>query len=425
MPNYIKSAQRTSAGFAASSPEVAALVSNVISEIRTQGDAAVRKYSAKFDSWDRPSFKLSQKEIDEAIAQVSPQVISDIKEVQENFELEIQPGVFLGQKNNPINRVGCYIPGGRYALLASAHMTILTAKIAGVKSVVACTPPIGGLLPVETIAAMHLAGADEILIVGGVQAVAALAVGTESIAKVDFLAGPGNKFVAEAKRQLFGEIGIDLFAGPTEVLIVADDKADSYTCAVDLLSQAEHGPDTPAVLITTSEAVATRTISWVEELLKILPTAPIASVSWKDFGEVAVTETLDEAFALADEYASEHVQILTERPREALEKMTNYGALFLGENTCVSYGDKCIGTNHVLPTLKASRYTGGLWVGKYLRTQTYQEVRSPQASGELGRLCGRAARAEKFEGHARSGDLRAQKHLGDKIAWIEQSRVMT
>ncbi|EGY21988.1 hypothetical protein VD0002_g1923 [Verticillium dahliae] len=439
MPNYIKSAQRTSAGFAASSPEVAALVSNVISEIRTQGDAAVRKYSAKFDSWDRPSFKLSQKEIDEAIAQVSPQVISDIKEVQENvrkfafaqlaslteFELEIQPGVFLGQKNNPINRVGCYIPGGRYALLASAHMTILTAKIAGVKSVVACTPPIGGLLPVETIAAMHLAGADEILIVGGVQAVAALAVGTESIAKVDFLAGPGNKFVAEAKRQLFGEIGIDLFAGPTEVLIVADDKADPYTCAVDLLSQAEHGPDTPAVLITTSEAVATRTISWVEELLKILPTAPIASVSWKDFGEVAVTETLDEAFALADEYASEHVQILTERPREALEKMTNYGALFLGENTCVSYGDKCIGTNHVLPTLKASRYTGGLWVGKYLRTQTYQEVRSPQASGELGRLCGRAARAEKFEGHARSGDLRAQKHLGDKIAWIEQSRVMT
>ncbi|EEY20165.1 histidinol dehydrogenase [Verticillium alfalfae VaMs.102] len=425
MPNYIKSAQRTSAGFAASSPEVATLVSNVISEIRTQGDAAVRKYSAKFDSWDRPSFKLSQKEIDEAIAQVSPQVISDIKEVQENvrrfalaqlaslteFELEIQPGVFLGQKNNPINLVGCYIPGGRYALLASAHMTILTAKIAGVKSVVACTPPIGGLLPVETIAAMHLAGADEILIVGGVQAVAALAVGTESIAKVDFLAGPGNKFVAEAKRQLFGEIGIE--------------PADPYTCAVDLLSQAEHGPDTPAVLITTSETVATSTISWVEELLKILPTAPIASVSWKDFGEVAVTETLDEAFALADEYASEHVQILTERPREALEKMTNYGALFLGENTCVSYGDKCIGTNHVLPTLKASRYTGGLWVGKYLRTQTYQEVRNPQASGELGRLCGRAARAEKFEGHARSGDLRAQKHLGDKVAWIEQSRVLT
>ncbi|CRK21062.1 hypothetical protein BN1723_012250 [Verticillium longisporum] len=439
MPNYIKSAQRTSAGFAASSPEVATLVSNVISEIRAQGDAAVRKYSAKVDSWDRPSFKLSQKEIDEAIAQVSPQVISDIKEVQENvrkfalaqlaslteFELEIQPGVFLGQKNNPINRVGCYIPGGRYALLASAHMTILTAKIAGVKSVVACTPPIGGLLPVETIAAMHLAGADEILIVGGVQAVAALAVGTESIAKIDFLAGPGNKFIAEAKRQLFGEIGIDLFAGPTEVLIVADDKADPYTCAVDLLSQAEHGPDTPAVLITTSKTVATSTISWVEELLKILPTAPIASVSWKDFGEVVVTETLDEAFALADKYASEHVQILTERPREALEKMTNYGALFLGENTCVSYGDKCIGTNHVLPTLKASRYTGGLWVGKYLRTQTYQEVRSPQASGELGRLCGRAARAEKFEGHARSGDLRAQKHLGDKIAWIEQSRVLT
>jgi len=317
-------------------------------------------------------------------------------------------------------------------------MTILTAKVAGVKHVIGCTPPIAGELPAATISAMHLAGADEIHILGGVQAVAAMAVGTETITKVDFLAGPGNAFVAEAKRQMFGEVGIDLFAGPTEVLIVADEQADPYTCAVDLLSQAEHGPDTPAVLITNSEKVGQETIRCIDELLKILPTAPVASVSWNAFGEVIIAESMDEAYQIADDYASEHVQILTQNPREALTKMTNYGAIFLGENTCVSYGDKvcscacskgfkltlaqCIGTNHVLPTRKASRYTGGLWVGKYLRTQTYQEVRNKEASGQLGRLCGRAARAENFEAHARSGDLRAAKHLRDGVDWIEQSR---
>ena len=301
-------------------------------------------------------------------------------------------------------------------------MTILTAKVAGVPHVIGCTPPIEGKIPNTTVAAMHLARADEIYILGGVQAVAAMAVGTSTIKKVDFIAGPGNAFVAESKRQLFGEIGIDLFAGPTEVLIVADETADPFTVATDLLSQAEHGPDTPAVLITTSESVGRATISLVDKILENLPTAPLAGKSWGDFGEVIVVDSLDEAYSLADDYASEHVQILTAKPREALEKMTAYGALFLGEKTCVSYGDKVIGTNHVLPTKKAARYTGGLWVGKYLRTVTYQEVTSKEASGRLGRLCGRAARAENFEGHARSGDVRANHYLQDRFEWIVEAK---
>lgn len=299
-------------------------------------------------------------------------------------------------------------------------MTIVTAKVAGVPNITACTPPIAGKIPSATIAAMHFAGADQIFILGGVQAVAAMAVGTESIKKVDFIAGPGNAYVADAKRQLFGDVGIDLFAGPTEILIVADEDADPFTIATDLVSQAEHGPDTPAVLITTSEAVGKKTIAFVNHLLEEtkLSTAALAKTSWDAFGEVVVVDSLDEAWKLADEYASEHVQIFTKDPREALRKMKNYGALFLGERTCVSYGDKAIGTNHVLPTRKAARYTGGLWVGKYLRTVTYQEVSDEGASGELGRLCGRAARAELFEGHARSGDLRASKYLGDGFEWI-------
>lgn len=320
-------------------------------------------------------------------------------------------------------------------MLASAHMTILTAKAAGVPKVIACTPPINGEVPPATIAAMYYAGADEIWVLGGVQAIAAMAIGTETMQKVDFIAGPGNAFVAEAKRQLFGEIGIDLPAGPTEVLIVADEKANPTTIATDLLSQAEHGPDTPAVLITNSKAVGEASLLEVYRLLDILPTKEIASVSWANFGEVIVVPSLDEAYKLADFYASEHVQILTEKPREALVKMNNYGALFLGDMTCVSYGDKvrslqyqvgcpklmtaqCIGTNHVLPTKKAGRFTGGLWVGKFLKTVTYQEVTSEKASGELGRLCGRAARAERFEGHARSGDLRASLYLKDKFEWL-------
>ncbi|KAI1657772.1 histidinol dehydrogenase [Daldinia decipiens] len=415
---------------------VADIVKGVIDDIKANGDKAVRSYSEKFDKWSPPAFKLTESQIQECISNVSAETIADIKEAQKNvrrfaeaqrasikdFEVEIQPGVFLGQRNNPISTAGAYIPGGRYPLLASAHMTILTAKVAGVKHVVACTPPILGQVPNATVAAAHFAGADEIFLLGGTQAIAAMALGTESIKKVDFIAGPGNPFVAEAKRQLFGEIGIDLLAGPTEVLIVADEYADPFTIATDLLSQAEHGPDSPAVLITTSEKVGQETIKYVDQILKDMPTAGLAGTSWRDYGEAVVVDSLDEAYELADVYSSEHVQILTRNPREALEKMKNYGSLFLGEKTCVSYGDKCIGTNHVLPTRKAGRYTGGLWVGKYLKTQTYQEVVNEKASGEIGRLCARCSRAENFEGHARSGDLRAHKYLHDAYPWIDEVR---
>ncbi|KAM0558069.1 hypothetical protein ACHAPJ_005236 [Fusarium lateritium] len=416
-----------------SKPDVVGIVKGVIDSIREEGDEAVRRYSEQFDKWSPSSFKLSKKDIEKVMTQVPEQTIQDIKTVQSNvrkfaeaqlnsikeFELEMAPGVFLGQKNNPIDSVGAYIPGGRYPLLASAHMTILTAKVAGVRNVVACTPPASGEIPMATVAAMHLAGADQIFILGGIQAVAAIAIGTETIPKVDFIAGPGNAFVAEAKRQLFGQIGIDLFAGPTEVLIVADETADPYTVATDLLSQAEHGPDTPAVLISTSVDIAKRAIKYCDEQLATLKTSAIASVSWRDFGEVILADTIDEAYQIADEFASEHVQILTANPREALTKMQHYGALFLGPMTCVSFGDKCIGTNHVLPTKHAARYTGGLWVGKFLRTVTYQEVTSAKESGKLGQLCGRAARVELFEGHARSGDIRAHRYLEDEFDWIK------
>ncbi|KAI0103407.1 histidinol dehydrogenase [Daldinia grandis] len=416
--------------------KVSDIVKGIIDDIKVNGDKAVRSYSERLDKWSPRSFKLTQSQIQECISKVSTQTIADIKEAQKNvrrfaeaqrasikdFEVEIQPGVFLGQRNNPISTAGAYVPGGRYPLLASAHMTILTAKVAGVKHVIACTPPILGQVPNATVAAAYFAGADEIFLLGGTQAIAAMALGTESIKKVDFIAGPGNPFVAEAKRQLFGEIGIDLLAGPTEVLIIADEYADPFTIATDLLSQAEHGPDSPAVLITTSEEVGGETIERVDQILKDMPTAELAGTSWRDYGEVVVVDSLDEAYELADVYSSEHVQILTENPREALEKMRNYGSLFLGEKTCVSYGDKCIGTNHVLPTRKAGRYTGGLWVGKYLKTQTYQEVVNETASGEIGRLCARCSRAENFEGHARSGDLRAHKYLHDTYPWIDEAR---
>ncbi|KAE9566787.1 Histidinol dehydrogenase 1 [Colletotrichum fructicola] len=434
-PRHIKKPiAATSNGTApAPSVDVPNVVRGVINDISADGDAAVRLYSQKFDKWEPKSFKLSSEQIQDIIAKVDPQTIKDIKTVQQNvrrfaqaqrdsirdFEIESEPGVFLGQKNIPIETVGAYIPGGRYPLLASAHMTILTAKVAGVPRVIGCTPPIAGQIPSATVAAMHLAGCDEIFILGGVQAVAAMALGTETIAKVDFIAGPGNAFVAEAKRQLYGEVGIDLVAGPTEILIVADEHADPMTVATDLVSQAEHGPDTPAVLITSSQEVAEKTIRYVDACLEYLSTKGIAAVSWKDHGEVIVVDDLDEAYKVADTFASEHVQILTREPREALQKMKQYGALFLGEKTCVSYGDKCIGTNHVLPTRKGARYSGGLWVGKYLKTCTYQEVVSEKASGELGRLCGRAARAENFEAHARSGDLRASTYLKDSISWIK------
>jgi len=416
-----------------SSDEVRQVVSKVVGDIRHRGDSAVREYSEKFDRWSPESFVLSPSEIEQAIDSLSPQVIEDIAFVQEqvrnmaqhqrdtlkDFEVETLDGVHLGQKHVPISRAGAYIPGGKYPLLASAHMTIITAKVAGVGEVIAMTPPLGGEVPAATVAAMHMAGADQIYLLGGVQAVAAMAVGTESVPKVDIIAGPGNAFVAEAKRQLFGEVGIDLFAGPTEVLIVADGSADPFVVAVDLLSQAEHGPESPAILITTSEALAQEVVELVDKILPDMPTKDFAEPAWRNFGQVLVVNSLDDAYSLADDFASEHVQILTENPREALVKMRHYGALFLGEGTCVSYGDKTIGTNHVLPTMGAARYTGGLWVGKYLRTVTYQEVTDRKSSAFLGEVTGRTARVENFEGHARSGDVRAWKYGGQQFPWID------
>ena len=415
--------------------QVKATVESVIADIRVRGDKAVREYSEKFDNHGADSYLLSKAEIETAMDRLPKQVIDDIIFVQsqvrgfaehqlaslKDFEVETHPGVFLGQKNVPIESTGAYIPGGKYPLLASAHMTIVTAKVAGVKRVVACTPLIKGEMPDATIAAMYLAGADEIYLIGGIQAIAAMAIGTETIAPVAMIAGPGNAFVAEAKRQLFGEVGIDLFAGPTEILIVADENADPFIVAVDLLSQAEHGPDSPAILITTDESLGRQISKFVDEILVDMPTKDYAEPAWRDWGAIHVVANIDDAFALADEYASEHVQILTANPRQALEKMNNYGALFLGEGTCVSYGDKVIGTNHVLPTRGAARYTGGLWVGKYLRTVTYQEVTRRESSAFFGEVCGRASRVERFEGHARSGDVRAAKYAGKELPWSDHN----
>ncbi|MDI1464123.1 histidinol dehydrogenase [Catellatospora sp. KI3] len=428
MPEHLKSAAPLSASAPA---DVSETVAQIIADVRRRGDEAVRELSVRFDSWSPARFRLDPDEIADIVAGVPGQVLDDIRTVQANvrafaehqrrslrdFEVETAPGVLLGQRSIPVAAAGAYIPGGRYPLVASAHMTIVTAKVAGVERVAACTPPIRGEIPAATVAAMHLAGADEIYLVGGVQAVAAMALGTESIAPVAMIAGPGNAYVAEAKRQLFGEVGIDLLAGPTEILVIADEYADPFVAAVDLLSQAEHGPDSPAVLITTSRALGEEVLAHIEQILPTMPTRDFAGPAWRDHGQVIVVDDLDEAYRLADEFAFEHVQVLTRQPREALERMRDYGALFLGEGTCVSYGDKVIGTNHTLPTRQGARYTGGLWVGRYLKTVTYQEVVDPQASVELGRLCGRASRVELFEGHARSGDVRAAKYAGDPLPW--------
>jgi sulfopropanediol 3-dehydrogenase len=431
-PLYIKSANDNLPR--GGDPQVRETVTAVISDIAERGDTAVREYSEKFDRWSPESFQLNEQQIDEIVSQVPDQVIEDIKTVQNNvrvfaqhqrdsltdFEIETAPGVHLGQRNLPVSAAGAYAPGGRYPLVASAHMTTVTAKVAGVPYVTACTPPIRGQIPAATVAAFHLAGADAIYLLGGVQAVAAMALGTETIRKVDMLAGPGNAFVAEAKRQLFGQVGIDLFAGPTEVLIVADADADAFIVAVDLLSQAEHGPDSPAILITDSEPLGHAVAGYVEVILPDMPTRDFAEPAWRDHGQIIVVDDVEAAYALADTFASEHVQVLTAEPRRALDEMSNYGALFLGEKTCVSYGDKVIGTNHTLPTRQSARYTGGLWVGKYLKTVTYQEVTSAPASADLGELCGRAARVESFEGHARSGDVRAAKYGSLKLDWAPE-----
>lgn len=404
--------------------KVRATVESMLSEVAEKGDAAVRELSARLDKWSPESFRLSKETIDDIITHLPKQVIDDIRFAQtqiRNFaqkqresildiEVETIPGVFLGHRNIPVNRVGCYIPGGRYPMVASAHMSVLTAKVAGVKSVIACTPPINGKIPEATVAAMAMAGADEIYILGGVQSIAAMALGTETIEPVDMLVGPGNAYVAEAKRQLFGKVGIDLFAGPTEVLVVADDTADAEMCATDLLGQAEHGPTTPAILLTTSEELAHSTLREIEDQLKTLPTADIASVSWRDFGQVIVVDTVDELVSEADRIASEHVEVLTANPRYFLDKMTNYGALFLGGKTNVAYGDKVIGTNHTLPTKEAARYTGGLWVGKFLKTCTYQEVRTEEASALVGEYCSRLCAIENFSAHKAQADLRVKRY---------------
>lgn len=398
-------------------------VSNIIKDIEENGDKSIRELSVKFDKWSPKSFLLTQENIEKIVDSVDETVKNDIKFAQEQIkffaqkqkeslqeiEVETIPGVTLGHKIIPVNSVGCYIPGGRYPMVASSHMSILTAKVAGVKRVIACTPPINGEIPVATVTAMHLAGADEIYILGGVQAMTAMAVGTESIMPVDMVVGPGNAFVAEAKRQLFGKVGIDLLAGPTETLVIADETADGEMIATDILGQGEHGPTSPGALITTSRKIAEDTLKEIERQLDILPTADIAKVSWEDYGIIILVDSLEEALVEADKLAYEHVEVLTKDNEYFLDNLTNYGALFLGPETNVAYGDKVIGTNHTLPTQKASRYTGGLWVGKYLKTVTYQKV-TPEASVIIGEYAERLAELEGFMGHKAQATLRIKRY---------------
>ena len=403
--------------------KVKEIVENIISDIERRGDEAVSQYSGQFDKWTPESFRLSREEIDACYEQLTEQEISDIKWAQEqvrNFatiqresmkdvEVETQPGVVLGHKNIPVDSVGCYVPGGKYPLVASAHMSIVTAKVAGVKRVIAATPPFQGKPAPAVIVAMDLAGADEIYTFGGVQAIAAMAVGTDTIEPVSMIVGPGNAFVAEAKRQLFGRIGIDLFAGPTETLVIADDSVDGEVCEADLLGQAEHGLNSPAVLLTNSEQLGKDTMAEVERQLTILPTADVASVAWRDYGEVIVCDTYDEMLEVANDLAFEHVQIMTKDVPYFQKNMRNFGALFLGPETNVSYGDKCIGTNHTLPTKGAGRYTGGLWVGKFLKTCTYQRV-TEEASVMVGEYCSRLCAIEGFAGHKEQADIRLRRY---------------
>jgi sulfopropanediol 3-dehydrogenase len=404
--------------------KVRATVEGILSDIEKRGDPAVKELSAKFDQWEPSEFRLSQAAIEKAVKQLSPREIEDIRfaqtqirrfaEIQrasmQDVEVETMPGVVLGHTHIPMNAVGCYVPGGKYPMIASAHMSVLTAKVAGVKRIVATAPPYQGAPHPAIVTAMHFAGADEILVLGGIQAVGAMALGTQSIAPVDMLVGPGNMFVAEAKRQLYGRVGIDLFAGPTETLIIADDSADAEMCAVDLLGQAEHGPTSPSILLTTSEALAHATMAEVERQLTILPTAEIARVSWAEHGEVIVVDTLDELIETADQLAFEHVQVLTRDPDIFLKRMTNYGALFLGPRTNVSFGDKVIGTNHTLPTKRSARFTGGLWVGKFLKTCTYQRVTTDAASAMVGEYCSRLCHMENFAGHGEQANLRVRRY---------------
>ncbi len=403
--------------------KVRGIVEDILSRIEQAGDAAVRDYSQQFDKWSPDSFRLSQQQIDSCYQELDRQVIDDIRFAQEqvrNFaqiqrdsmkdvEVETLPGVTLGHTHIPMNSVGCYVPGGKYPLVASAHMSVVTAKVAGVKRVIAAAPPFNGRPSPAIVVAMDMAGADEIYCFGGVQAVGAMAIGTETIAPVDMIVGPGNAFVAEAKRQLFGRVGIDLFAGPTETLVIADDSCDGELCAADLLGQAEHGPNSPAVLLTNSEQLARDTMAEVERQLTVLPTADIAGVAWQEYGQVILADSYEEMVEIADHLASEHVQVMTRDPDYFLKNMSNYGALFLGQETNVSYGDKVIGTNHTLPTKKAARYTGGLWVGKFIKTCTFQRV-TPEASAMVGEYCSRLCAVEGFAGHKEQADIRVRRY---------------
>lgn len=413
--------------------KVRAVVEDALADIEARGDAAIRDLADKFDNYTPESYRLSQREIDELIAEVSPRDMEDIRfaqaqvrkfaEIQrasmQDVEVETMPGVILGHKNIPVQSVGCYVPAGKFPMVASAHMSVLTASVAGVPRIVATTPPYQGRPNAAVVAAMHLGGAHEIYVLGGIQAVGAMAIGSETIEAVHMLVGPGNAFVAEAKRQLFGRVGIDLFAGPTETMVIADETVDAELCATDLLGQAEHGYNSPAVLLTNSEALANETLAEIDRLLGILPTADTASVSWRDYGEVIVCDTYDEMLQMADEIASEHVQVMTDRDDWFLEHMTCYGALFLGPRTNVANGDKVNGTNHTLPTKKAGRYTGGLWVGKFLKTHSYQKVLTDAAAAEIGAYCSRLCMLEGFVGHAEQANIRVRRYGGKNVPFGE------
>ena len=430
MARWLKRGMDASA-IKAADAKVRETVEQILADVEARRDAAVRDLSRKYDNWEPESFRLTDQEIDRAIAQVAKRDLEDIKfaqsqvrhfaqkqkETMRDLEVETLPGVILGHRHIPVASIGCYVPGGRYPMVASAHMSIVTAKVAGVKRIVACAPPFRGGPHPAIVAAMHFGGADEIFVLGGVQAVAAMGLGTETIPAVDMIVGPGNAYVAEAKRQLFGRVGIDLLAGPTETLIIADDSADGELCATDLLGQAEHGPTSPAILITNSEKLARDTLRELERLLAILPTAEIAGKAWADFGEVIVCEGLDEMVREADRIASEHVQVMTRDPDYFLAHMRNYGSLFLGARTNVAYGDKVIGTNHTLPTKKAARYTGGLWVGKFLKTCTYQKVLTDEASTLVGEYCSRLCILEGFSGHAEQANLRVRRYGGRNVPY--------
>ena len=424
MAEYLKRGA-TAVAKADADRKVREIVETTLADIEARGDAAVRDLSIKFDGWDRESYVLSDREKQDCIDQLTGQDLKDIEFAQtqvRNFaqiqrdsmkdvEVETLPGVVLGHKNLPVNAAGCYVPGGKYPLLASAHMSVITAKVAGVARVITCAPPFQGRPAPAIVAAQVMAGADEIYALGGIQAVGAMALGTETIDPVDILVGPGNAFVAEAKRQLYGRVGIDLFAGPTETLVIADEiGCDGELAATDLLGQAEHGPDSPAILLTTSRKLAEETMREVERLLLILPTADYARKAWETYGEVIVAEDEAEMVRIADEIASEHVQVMTRDPDYFLNHMTNYGALFLGARTNVSFGDKVIGTNHTLPTKKAARYTGGLWVGKFLKTCTYQRVLSDEASAMIGEYCSRLCALEGFAGHGEQANIRVRRY---------------